>query len=343
MRRDRVFITNIHEKMSLIGYKVLVCSNPVRLFSYDVQSTEQFKKFRGRFTDAKPIAWKKHDVMDYHNKRSFSDCVVALDEDEIRRDILDMADSDSEAESNDGEIFDRFEYEGTATSTNILTTSDHEQGWRLFKLLVKVDNFIDINLGTSPLSFWIESFGPTTETHRYGWNIAEHLLIESNDTVFLDLDESMGKLDQAWLHRPSTEHVMEFLLVVDHDEKVLRFGCSNALFGYSVPFEPNQWYRIRARYGKACEALMLVEVFNKPPALQQLCSQFILNMYEEQWREKFGLQCNDENNFCMSLVDRYYFELCNADKDREVDTRLKARKSLVEAFKLTYETNSTLH
>ena len=149
-----------------------------------------------------------------------------MDEEEIRQDILDMADSDSEAESDDADLFDQFE--GTATSSKIITTSDHEQGWRVFKLLFKVDNFVDMSLGTSPFSIWIENFGPTTETHRYGWDVAEHVLIENNNSVFLDMDESMDRLDRAWLHRPTAENIMEFLLVIDHDEKVVRFGCNNA-------------------------------------------------------------------------------------------------------------------
>ena len=41
-------------------------------------------------------------------------------------------------------------------------------------------------------------------------------------------------------------------------------------FGYSVPFEPNHWYRIRARYGKSCEASMLAEVVNMPQLYSSL-------------------------------------------------------------------------
>ena len=85
--------------------------------------------------------------MDYHNKRSFADCIVALDEEETRQDVMDMANSDSEAESDDADLFDHFE--GTATSSKFITTSDHEQGWRVLKLLVKIDNFVDMSLGTS--------------------------------------------------------------------------------------------------------------------------------------------------------------------------------------------------
>ena len=337
MSREKVFITTVHEKNSLAGFKVRVSFTQGRVPSYDTALTTQFRKLRGRFTCAEPIAWKRQDVMDYHNKRSFADCIVALDEEEIRQDILDMADSDSEAESDDADLFDQFE--GTAISSKIITTSDHEQGWRVFKLLVKVDNFVDMSLGTSPFSIWIKNFGPTTETHRYGWDVAKHVLIENDNSVFLDMDESMDRLDRAWLHRPTAENIMEFLLVIDHDEKVVRFGCNNALFGYSVPFEPYHWYRIRARYGKCCEALMLAEVVNNPPALQQICSQFLLTMYEEQSTEQFGPKGPDY--FCTSLVDHFYFAHCSNNKAREMDTRLKARKSPVEAFTLTFEKSLT--
>ena len=275
--------------------------------------------------------------MGCHNKRLFADCIVALDEDEIRQDVLDMADNDSEAESDDADLFDKFE--GTATSSKIITTSDHEQGWRVFKLLVKVDNFVDMSLGTSSFSIWIENFGSTTETHRYGWDIAEDVLIENDNSVFLDMDDSMDRLDQAWLHRPTAENIKEFLLVIDHDEKVVRFGCNNALFGYSVPFEPNHWYRRQARYGKCCEALMLAQVVNNPPALQQICSHFLLTMYEEHSTEQFGPKGPDD--FCTSLVDRFYFAHCSNNKAREMDIPLKARKSLVEAFTLIFEKSLT--
>ena len=59
----------------------------------------------------------------------------------------------------------------------------------MFKLSVKVDNFVDMSLGTSPFSIWIENFGHTTETHRYGRDVAEHVLIENDNTVFLEMDE----------------------------------------------------------------------------------------------------------------------------------------------------------
>ena len=108
MRRERIFVTTVHEKNSLVGFKVRVCFTQERVPSYDTALTAQFKKFRG-FTCAEPIAWKRQDVMDYHNKRSFADCVVALDEEEIRQDVMDKAASDPETESDDADLFDQFE------------------------------------------------------------------------------------------------------------------------------------------------------------------------------------------------------------------------------------------
>ena len=149
----------------------------------------------------------------------------------------------------------------------------------------------------------------------------------------------MDRLDQAWLHRPTAENFMKFLLVIDHDENVVRFGCNNALFGYSVPFEPNHWYRIRARYGKSREALMLAEVVYNPPSLEQICSQFLLIMYEKHSTKHFCPEGPDD--FCTSLNDRFYFAHCSNNKAREMDVRLKARKSLVEAFTLILEKSLT--
>ena len=80
---------------------------------------------------------------------------------------------------------------------------------------------------------------------------------------------------------------------------------------------------------------MLVEVFNRPKKLNELCPQYLLNMYYEQAEANFGSQWPDQ--FTKELVDKFYFSHCDqeAQNDRESNAHLTTQKSLAEAFKIT--------
>ena len=115
------------------------------------------------------------------------------------------------------------------------------------------------------------------ETRRYDWDIAEHVLIENDNTLFLDMDESKDRLDQSWLHRPTVENIMEFLLVIDHHDKVVRFGCNNALLDTASPLSQT----IGTEYEPVTANLVKPRCLRRLstcPSSTAVCSQFLLTM-----------------------------------------------------------------
>ena len=107
------------------------------------------------------------------------------------------------------------------------------------------------------------------------------------------------------------------------------------MFDYVQLIARDQWYTVKVDYGKACKALMFLEVFNQPKSLKETCCQYLLSIYREQADDVFS-RFTGEDKFIQQLLNGYYFEFAG-DRKSERESMLKARKALVQAFKLTIE------
>ena len=163
-----------------------------------------------------------------------------------------------------------------------------------------------------------------------------------NEALILTPDDYVDRIEIAWLSSNIGDEILEFLLFVDFDAGCLRCGLNNTVLPKKVVFKRNEPYQIRVDFAVSTKALMLVEVFNRPRKLKELCPQYLLNMYYEQAEDFFGSQWPDQ--FTKKLVDKFYFSHCDqeAENDRESNARLTARKSLAEAFKITREPTELL-
>ena len=332
------------------GDYFLGCEARVRQLRYpDIETEAEIRK-RSRFdgflsTTARtqPVEWKTSAMLDIYNKRGFQNTVVGVDQSEVRADFenlfnrLDSDDDDADDDGdNDSDDDDEMYYEGTARSFNLISTQDLYKGVRVFKVLIKTENHPAIVLGDSRLSLGLETMSPNSPGLRYMWNVSQHVLTKNDFSVkFLPIEEVMDQLDDAWFGGGNNSGVLEFILAIDLDQALLRFGCNNRMFDYVLPIARDQWYTVKVDYGKACEALMLLEVFNQPKTLKETCCQYLLSIYQEQADDVFS-RFTGEDEFIQQLLDGYYFEFAG-DKNSEREPMLKARKALVQAFKLTIE------
>ena len=323
------------------GDVFLGCEARVRQLIYPAIVAEDRKRFEGFLSStarSEPVEWKTSEVLDCYNKRSFRNTVAGVDHLEVRADfehLYNRNDSDDDNTDDDDSDDDEIWYEGAARSNNVISTQELYRGVRLFKLLIRTENHPAIVLGESLLSLGLETFSPISPSLRYMWNVSEHVLIENESWKLLPMEQVMDQLDDAWFGGGNVSGVLEFILAIDLDEATLRFGCNNKLYDYVLPIARDQWYRVKVEYGKACEALMLLEVFNQPKSLRERCCQNVLSMYEEQADDIFS-RFTGEDEFIKKLVDKYYFEF-SGNKKSETEPMLKARNALVQAFKLTIE------
>ena len=94
-----------------------------------------------------------------------------------------------------------------------------------------------------------------------------------------------------------------------------------SMFDYVLPIARDQWYTVKVDYGKACETLMLLEVFNQPKTFEETCCQYLLSIYQEQAGDVFS-RFTGEDEFIQQLLDDYYFEFAGDRKSEgETDNR----------------------
>lgn len=294
-----------------------------------------FEGFLGSNSFIEPNRWKNDSCFDDFNKRSFSNLVTGINHSKIRSDFQDLYPYNSDSDVEEDEIdADEMWYEGAARSYNVISTQEHHKGKRMFKVLIKTNDSTSIFLGMSQLSLGIETISPLSKVQRYMWCVSDQSLLENDTPKSLPMGEAMDRLDDAWFRGNTKDGVIEFILAVDLDQCSLQFGCNGFMYDYSVSLARNQWYRVYVEYGKATQALMLLEVFNKPRTLQQLCPQHLLSMFQEEADDVLGT--DEEDPFIRYLLDNYYYQYAG-DKESEKDPKLTARAPLVEAYKLTVE------
>ena len=107
---------------------------------------------------------------------------------------------------------------------------------------------------------------------RFCWDVSE-IVMRENEAVICTLDDYMDRIENAWLSSNNGDEILEFLLFVDFDASCLRFGLNNTVLPKQVFFKRNEPYQIRVDFAVSTEALMLVEVFNRPRKLNELCPQ----------------------------------------------------------------------
>ena len=139
---------------------------------------------------------------------------------------------------------------------------------------------------------------------RYYWDVSENVMIENEALIFTP-DDYVDRIENAWLNSNNGDEILDFLLFVDFDASCLRFGLNNTVLPKKVFFKRNEPYQICVDSAVSTEVLMLVEVFNRPRKLNELCPQYLLNMNYEQAEDIFGSQWPDHAT--KKLVDKFYF------------------------------------
>ena len=230
-------------------------------------------------------------------------------------------------------------------SSSIITTAEEKRGVQVFRIAGKTSDFPSFAMGESKFSSDLQGLTPNVSGMnplRYYWDVSENNVIE-NEALSFNPDDYLDRIENGWLSTNNGDEFLEFLLFVDFDESCLRFGLNNTVFPKKVFLKRNEPYQIRVDFAGSTEALMLVEVFNRPRNLNEFCPQYLLNKYYEQAEVFFGLQWPD--HFTKKLVDKFYFSNCDqkAENDRESNGRLTTRRSLAEAFKITREPTELLY
>ena len=326
-----------HITGNFLGYSALVKDYSKLLppsQSIDEEVSHDYSGFLGANTEVKPIKWKKYEVLDYHYKRPFNNLVLGIDYDAIERDFpADESDSDD----------DGSEYHGLSTNDVAVPDitfndfTEHERV-RVFKILAKIKDFATLLVGETRFTFGLRSLPVDGVNDGYPlnfcWDVGEMQLVENDTLIFLPND-CLEKLETIWLNSNTDQSIFEFLLIIDFDRGLLRFGLNDKLLPQAVSFHRNIPYEIRIDFAKTTESLMILEVFNQPKTLSGLGSEFLLNMYLEQAEDLFG--CQWPEDFAKHLVDEFYFRKCSKESQftDERHPMMTARKSLVEAFRIT--------
>ena len=202
-------------------------------------------------------------------------------------------------------------------SSSIITTAEEKRGVRAFRIAVKTSDFPSIAMGESNFSFGLQGLTPNVSdmnTLRYYWDVSENVMI-GNDALIFTPDDYMDRIENAWLSSNNGVEILEFLLFVDFDASCLHFGLNNTVLRKKVFFKRKELYQIGVDFAVSTEALMLVEVFNRPRKLNELCPQFLLNMYYEQAEDVFGSQWLDQ--FTKKLKDKFYFSHCDQEAEND--------------------------
>ena len=214
----------------------------------------------------------------YYFKRSFQKVVFRVDYDAFCQDFPPTSDEESKDDEYD-EIDD-----SSCVSGSIITTAEEKRGVRAFRIAVKTSDFPSIAMGESKFSFDRQGLTPNVSDMnalQFYWEVSETVMIK-NEALYSTPDDYMDRIQNAWLSSNNGDEILEFLLFADFDASCLRFGLNNTVLLKKVFFKRNQPYQIRVDFPVSTEPLILVEVFNRPRKLNELCPQCLLNMYYEQ-------------------------------------------------------------
>ena len=179
----------------------------------------------------------------------------------------------SDEESEDDE-FDEI-YDSACVSGSIITTAEENRGFRVFRIAVIISDFPSIAMGESKFSFVLQVLTPNVSEMnplRYYWDVSENVMIENGALIFTP-DDYMDRIENAWLSSNNGDEILEFFLFVDFDASCLHFGLNNTVLPKKVFFKRSEPYQIGVDFAGSTEALMLVEVFNRPRKLNELCPQ----------------------------------------------------------------------
>ena len=320
---------------NFLGYSATVKDYSKVFFpcqSIDEDVNHVYRGFLGSNTDVKPIKWKKYEVMDYHYKRSFDNLVLGIDYDEIEKDFP-AGDSDSDDDWSDDGIFNHDVAVPDITFNNL----NYNQAVRVFKVLAKINDFPSLLVGETRFIIGLSSLPVDSVNDGFPfklyWDVGEMQLVENDTLIFLP-DDCLEKLETIWLN-DNNENIFEFLLIIDFEQGVLRFGLNDNLLLQTICFRRDLPYEIRIYFTKTTESLMILEVFNQPKTLSNLVPECLLNMYQEQAEDLFS--CQWPNKFVEHLVEKFYFHNCSKSSTitDELHPLMITRKSLLEADRIT--------
>ena len=260
-----------------------------------------YRGFLGSNTDVKPIKWKKYEVMDYHYNRPFDSLVLGIDYHAIEKDFP-SGDLDSDDDWSDYGIFNH----AVAVPDVILNNLNGKVADRVFKVRAKINDFPALLVEETRFIIALSSLPVETVNHgfpiKFYWAVGEMQLVE-NDTLFFLPNDCLEKLETIWLNNSNNvENIFEFLLIVDFEQGVLRFGLNDQLLLQTMCFQSDLAYEIRIYFTKTTVSLMILEVFIQPKALSSLAPESLLNMYQGQCDDLFS--CQWPNEFVEHLVKK---------------------------------------
>lgn len=314
--------------IDLVGGSALV--KDCQKFTSDIPPANNcfYQNFSGSTVVVQPLPWKVDESSDQYSKRAFKNIVVATKFHELLLDIpLDAEEDDRMNVWQRDELFD-----STATLHTIIDAGRDQFGVRAFKILAKIKDFPAVLSNESTFSFGLQTVVNNSSFQepapRYYWQVNDNILVENDCLQFVDFTDD---LENAWLRCHGVDDIFEFLLFIDFNENCLRFGLNDYVFANKIMFPRDESYELRVDFSDTCDGLLVLEAFNKPKTLKEICCQHLLNMYEQQADEIFGEQWPDQ--FAKDLVDKFYFE--HSDGEEERNPLLTARKSLLEVFRIT--------
>ena len=216
--------------------------------SIDKEVSHVYSGFLETNTEVKPLKWKKYQVLDYHYKRPFDNIVLGIDYDAIER-YFPVDESDS-----DDDVSDDWLYTHDVAVPDIIFSnlSEHEDV-RVFKILAKMKDFSTLLVGETRFTFGLRSLPVDSVNDGYPlkfcWDVGEMQMVENDTLIYLPID-CLEKLETIWLNSNNDENSFEFLLIIDFDQGVLRFGLNDKLLSQGVCFQRNVPYEIRVDFAK---------------------------------------------------------------------------------------------
>ena len=326
-----------------LGYSAIV-KDYSKVFSpgqsIDMDVNHVYRGFLGSNTDVKLIKWKKYEVMDYHYKRPFDNLVLGIDYDAIEK-KFPAGDSDSDDDWSDDGIFNH----DVAVPDIIFNNLNGNVAVRVFKVFAKINDFPSLLVGETRFIIGLSSL-PVESVNdgfpiKFYWDLGEMQLVENDTLIFLPYD-CLEKLETIWLNSNNEENIFEFLLLVDFEQGVLRFGLNDQLLLQTICFQSDLADEIRIYFTKTTESLMILEVFNQPKTLSSLVPECLLNMYQEQADDLFS--CQWPNEYVEHLVKKFFFQNCSKGSTvtDEHHPLMVSRKSLLEAHRITRKQSQAL-
>ena len=93
---------------------------------------------------------------------------------------------------------------------------------------------------------------------------------------------------------------------MDLDQATLRVGCRTKMYDYVLPIARDEVYGVKNEYGRACEALLLLEVFGQPQPMKERCCQILLSIYQDQADDIFSRFSGREYFYLETCVQQLF-------------------------------------